>query len=126
MVHRIDALDNTLLCFSLGMCHSIGSRVQAGRCGAIVSHCRSQWNLTLDRARVCCQELNLIDPPKLFSVKSYKERALTSRLCKLDIKPNINSLFTLSSGGLLVEVCCVFLGAGLDRLVSHTILFDIG
>ena len=41
-------------------CHLIGSAVQAGCCRAIVSCCRSQWNLTLDRAGACCQELNLI------------------------------------------------------------------
>lgn len=37
----------------------IGSIVERS-CGAIVYHCRSQWNLTLDRSRVCCQVLNLI------------------------------------------------------------------
>ncbi len=46
--------------FSERRCHLIGSVVQAGCCRAIVSYCRSQWNLTLDRAGACCQRLNLI------------------------------------------------------------------
>ncbi len=46
--------------FSERRCHLIGSLVQARCCRAIVSYCRSQWNLTLDRAGACCQEPNLI------------------------------------------------------------------
>ena len=57
--------DISLTCFLVSLpsntvCYSLGSRDRPSAVGTIVCHCRSQWNLTLDRAGVSCQQLNLI------------------------------------------------------------------
>lgn len=78
--------------------------VQTGCCRAIVSCRRSQWNLTLDWAEACCQDLNLI-LSSFFPLKSYKGRALTYSPCQVCIRSNMNSVFIHNKRAVIYFFC---------------------
>ncbi len=70
-------LSDLITCPHPGLsCYSSGSRDSPGAARAIVCYCRSQWNLTLDRAGDLLSGAEL-DPGGLFLLRSSGERDLT-------------------------------------------------